>query len=207
MPRQPALKTVPRVFYKADAQLVAPQLLNKILRMDDGRAGRIVEVEAYRGAEDPAAHSFRGPTARTATMFGPNGHLYVYFSYGIHWCCNITCGLPGQAVLIRAIEPYAGVELIRAARPSIQRERDLGSGPGRLTQALGITGSHDGADLVKGDRGVRLMSDGREPPAVAVATARIGISKAMDLPLRWYVPGSAHVSGIRRLRSPGVDLE
>jgi DNA-3-methyladenine glycosylase len=186
---------VPRDFYRRDPRLVAPELLNKVLVRGD-RRGRIVEVEAYVGGIDPAAHGYRGQTARNASMFGPPGHLYVYFSYGMHWCCNPVCGEVGEgvAVLIRALAPVAGLEDMRAARLPARRDRDLCSGPARLTQALGITGSDDGADLVTGDRGIRIEDDGVPPPARPAVTARIGISKAADEPWRWYVDGDPHVS-------------
>ena len=192
-------KRVPRKFYLRHPAEVAPELLNKLLVRDDGRAGRIVEVEAYAGADDPAAHSFRGPTARNATMFGEGGHMYVYFSYGMHWCANAVCGKgQGWGVLLRAIEPVAGIDLMREARGHPARERDLGSGPGRLGQAMGITRALDGADLVDGDRGVRIVSDGMAPPADAVAGPRVGISRAVDRPWRWHVPAHAHVSRARK---------
>jgi DNA-3-methyladenine glycosylase len=159
----------------------------------NGRSGRIVEVEAYLGAVDPAAHSYRGPTPRNATMFGPPGHLYVYFSYGMHWCCNPVCG-DGLAVLLRALAPLDGIEAMRAVRPAARRDRDLTNGPARLTQALGITGVADGADLVTGDRGIVIVDDGTPPPAAPTATSRIGITKAAGEPWRWYVPGDPHVS-------------
>lgn len=189
-------KTLPRTFYRRDSRVVAPQLLNKLIVCADGRVGRIVEVEAYCGPEDPAAHTYRGKTARNATMFGDGGHLYVYFSYGMHWCANAVCGKVGQgiAVLLRAIEPVADIEQIRLARPKAKRDRDLGSGPARLTQALGITGVFDGADLVRNDRGIRLVDDGTAPPAVPGTSVRIGISKGIEHPWRWYVDGNVHVS-------------
>ncbi|MEG3190898.1 DNA-3-methyladenine glycosylase [Lysobacter sp. D1-1-M9] len=175
---------------------VAPDLLNKILLGVDGRAGRIVETEAYRGACDAAAHSFRGRTARNATMFGPPGHLYVYFSYGMHWCGNAVCSSEGDgsAVLLRAIEPLAGLARMRAARPRAARERDLCSGPARLCQALGIDGSHDGIDLVSRRAAFMIADDGMPPPADPVAAPRIGITRAADRPWRWYVRGNVHVS-------------
>ena len=205
----PACTPLPRAFYQRHPTLVAPELLNKLLVRDDGRAGRIVEVEAYAGSEDPAAHSFRGMTARTATMFGDAGHLYVYFSYGMHWGSNAVCGEVGQGwgVLLRALEPVQGLALIRQARPAIRRDRDLASGPGRLSQALGITKALDGADLVGGDRGIRIVDDGVAPPALPAVGPRIGISKAVEFPWRWHVAGNAHVSRPpstpRRPPSPG----
>ena len=187
---------VPRHFYRRHPALVAPELLNKILLRDDGRAARIVEVEAYAGSEDPAAHSFRGKTARTATMFGEPGHLYVYFTYGMHWGSNAVCGDVGEGmgVLLRAAEPLTGIEAMRALRPAARRDRDLASGPGKLSQAFGITGVLDGVDLVSGDGGIAIVSDGTPPPQDAVVGPRIGISRAVDFPWRWHVPGSSHVS-------------
>lgn len=187
---------LPRDFYRRHPVVVAPELLNKILWRNDGRAGRIVEVEAYAGSEDPAAHSFRGRTARNATMFGEAGHLYVYFTYGMHWGSNAVCGEVGEGtgVLLRAIEPLEGLDDMREARPAARRDRDLGSGPGKLSQAFGITRDLDGADLVTADRGISIVSDGTPPPIDPVVGPRIGISKATDLPWRWHVPGHAHVS-------------
>lgn len=189
-------RPLPREFYGRHPTLVAPELLNKLLVRADGRAGRIVEVEAYAGDEDPAAHSFRGMTQRNASMFGEAGHLYVYLSYGMHWCANAVCGEAGQgwAVLLRALEPVAGLELIRRARPAIRRERELAGGPGRLCQAMDITRALDGADLVADDRGIRIVSDGVEPPVRPVVGRRVGISKAIDFPWRWHVPDHPHVS-------------
>jgi DNA-3-methyladenine glycosylase len=165
----------------------------------DGRAGRIVEAEAYYST-DAASHSYRGVTARTAVMFGPPGHLYVYFSYGMHWCCNPVCGDDGdgQAVLLRALAPLAGQDLMRAARgPAARRERDLCSGPGKLCQAMGIDSGCNGVDLVSGAGGIAILDDRTPPPAAPGIGTRIGITAAADLPLRWWVPGDPNVSRTR----------
>lgn len=191
--RWPAL---PRAFYRRDPRVVAPDLLNKLLVREDGRAGRIVEVEAYCGPEDPAAHTFSGKTRRNATMFGDGGHLYVYFTYGMHWCANAVCGEEGEGVgvLIRAMEPVIGMEAMRQARGNPARAREIGSGPARLAQALGITGELDGADLVQADSGIWVADDGMPAPRKPVAGPRVGISKAIDHPWRWHVPDNPHVS-------------
>jgi len=186
--------TLPASFYQRAATALGPVLLNKLLVASDGRTGRIVEVEAYTGSDDPASHSHRGKTQRNATMFGPPGLLYVYLSYGIHWCANVVCGSEGEgtAVLIRALEPVAGLQRMREARSKARRDLDLCRGPARLAQALGITGEDDGTDLVEGP--FRLVDDGVPPPPAPVVTTRIGISRATDLPWRWYVPDNPHVS-------------
>jgi len=187
---------LPRDFYRRDPRVVAPELLNKILVAPDGRSGRIVEVEAYCGAEDPAAHTYRGQTARNATMFGPPGHMYVYFTYGMHWCANTVCGDEGEGwgVLLRALEPLTGLERMRVSRPKAKRDTELCSGPARLTQALGITGVNNGADLVLGNQDLRVVSDGTPAGDTAVASQRIGISQAREHPWRWHLAGNAHVS-------------
>ena len=204
MPPRP----LPRRFYRRDPRVVAPELLNKVLACG-GRSGRIVEVEAYCGGEDPGSHAYRGRTARNATMFGPPGHLYVYFSYGVHWCANMVCGPDGVgvAVLLRALAPVRGIEEMRVARGSaVRRDRDLCSGPGKLCQALGITRAHDGADLVSGDRAVTIVDDGVPPPDAPAVALRVGLTAGADFPWRWYVPGDPNVSrpAAPRLRSAGA---
>lgn len=188
---------VPRAFYERPAVAVAPQLLNKLLACSDGRVGRIVEVEAYAGAIDPAAHTYRGQTARNAVMFGPAGHMYVYFTYGMHWCANCVCHT-GEGVLIRALEPVHGIELMRLARREGTRDRDLCRGPARLAQAMGIAGAQNGVDLVRGAEGYALVDDGVPPPKKVAGGVRIGISVGIDFPWRWSVPGNRYVSGPAR---------
>jgi DNA-3-methyladenine glycosylase len=184
-----------RAFYRRDPLLVAPDLLNKVL-VHGARAGRIVEVEAYRGADDPASHAFRGPTPRTEVMFGPPGHLYVYFTYGMHWCANAVTSADGTAgaVLIRALAPLRGLDEMAAARPKARRPVDLANGPAKACQAMGVDGALDGADLVRADRGVTITDDGTPPPAAPDTGPRIGISVAVDRPWRFSVPGDPHRS-------------
>ena len=184
-----------RPFFERPATTVAPRLLNKILASADGRAGRIVEVEAYVGSVDPAAHTFRGKTARNAIMFGPAGHMYVYFTYGMHWCCNCVCRPAGEGVLIRALEPLHGLEQMRVARPSASKDRDLCRGPARLTQAMGITGVQNGIDLIGARDGYAIVDDGTAPPKGLPGGPRIGIRLAKELPWRWSVPNNRYVSG------------
>jgi DNA-3-methyladenine glycosylase len=191
---------LPRSFYLRDPRVVAPELLNKLL-VAGSRAGRIVEVEAYCGREDPGSHAYRGLTPRNAVMFGPPGRLYVYRSYGVHWCANAVCRPDGvgEAVLIRALAPVSGTEEMRAARSRGQihplAERDLCRGPGRLCQALGIGGEHNGADLVAGDRGVQIVDDDVVPPSEPGVSVRIGLTKGAEHPWRYFVAGDRHVSG------------
>lgn len=186
-----------RRFYARPVTEVAQDLLNKVLVGPSGRAGRIVEVEAYGGGDDPGSHAFRGLTPRTEVMFGPPGRLYVYFTYGMHWCANAVAETDGAAgaVLLRALTPLEGLEAMRAARgPAAARDRDLCSGPAKLTQALGIDGAFNGADLTTGSDGVTIVSDGIEPPARPVCSTRIGLSAGADRRWRWYVPNTADVS-------------
>jgi DNA-3-methyladenine glycosylase len=195
-----------RGFYARDPREVAPELLGKLLVHDDPeagrRAGRIVEVEAYCGGEDPGSHAYRGETPRNRTMFGPPGGLYVYFTYGMHWCANVVTGGVGEgvAVLLRALAPTEGLDAMRRARVRARRDRDLCSGPAKLCQALGIDRAYDGADLVTGDRGVWIADDGTAPPADPAVTTRIGLTQGAEHPWRWFVPGDPNVSGPRTPR-------
>jgi DNA-3-methyladenine glycosylase len=189
-----------RKFYAHDARTLAPILLNKVLVHHDPDAGRlavrIVEVEAYAGEEDAGSHGFRGPTKRNATMFGPPGHLYVYFTYGMHWCANVVAGSDGlaNAVLLRAAAPMTGIDTMRSRRPAAKSDAELCSGPARLTQALGLAGAHDGVDLVRGI--VRLLDDGTPPPVDPTVTTRVGlrVGRGDEHPWRFLVPGDRNVS-------------
>jgi DNA-3-methyladenine glycosylase len=168
---------------------VARQLLGCTFLVD-GVGGLVVETEAY-APEDSASHAFRGRTPRNAAMFGPAGHLYVYRSYGLHWCANVVCGAEGigSAVLVRALEPTSGLDRM-AARRGLADPRLFCAGPGRLTQALGVTGEHDGAAL---DRAPFALLPRLDEPDVVVGP-RVGISTATDLPWRYAVAGSPYVS-------------
>ena len=194
-----ASRRLPRSFYERDARDVAPLLLNKVL-VHGGKRGRIVEVEAYVGdGTDPGSHAHRGKTARNAVMFGPPGHLYVYFTFGMHWCCNAVCDPEGtaSAVLLRAVEPLARVDEMRPLRPKARTDVDLANGPAKLCQAFGITGVHNGVDLVRPPAGgITIVDDGTSPPEDPVVSTRIGLSAGGELPWRWYVAGSAHVSRV-----------
>jgi DNA-3-methyladenine glycosylase len=191
MPFGPILK---RVFYARSTLEVARGLLGKVL-VHGPAAGVIVETEAYLGGDDLASHSARGITDRTRVIFGPPGHAYVYFIYGMYECLNLVAEPEGQpgCVLIRALEPAAGLDLMRRRRPSARKTEDLASGPGKLTLALAITRAQNGADVTRGSLVVREPS---EPRAVEIqATPRIGITKCADLPLRFVIRGNRFVSG------------
>jgi DNA-3-methyladenine glycosylase len=178
-----------RDFFARPVHEVAPELIGATLLVD-GVGGRIVEVEAY-DQDDPASHSFRGVTVRTASMFGPAGHAYVYRSYGIHWCLNLVCGFEGraEAALVRALEPTRGLDAMRERR-GLEAERALCSGPGKLCQALGITRAHDGVAL--DEPPFEILARETEPP-LAVGP-RIGITRAVEQPWRYGLAGSPFLS-------------
>ena len=187
---------LPREFFARSVHEVAPDLIGVTLLVD-GVGGTIVEVEAY-DQEDPAAHSFRGKTARNASMFGPPGHAYVYRSYGIHWCLNFVCEPEevASAVLVRALEPMRGLDEMRRRR-RLEDERLLCAGPGRLCQALGITREHDGLAL---DEPPFELLRRTEEPEIATGP-RIGITQAVDRPWRYVLAGSRYLSRSVRPRS------
>ncbi len=186
-----------RAFYERPTVEVTRDLLGKlIVHKLDGctLAGKIVETEAYLGLNDQAAHAFRGLTNRTRVIFGPPGHAYVYFIYGMYECLNLVCEPDGVAgcVLIRALEPVAGIDQMWRRRPAARRLRDLASGPGKLTLAMGITREHYGRDVTRGDLQVREFPGAAAPEIVT--TARVGISVSRDLPLRFYIKDNEFVS-------------
>ena len=193
-------RSLPRAFYDRPTELVARELLGAILEhhsADGVTSGRIVETEAYLGPDDPACHAVAGRTARTWHLHGPPGIAYVYFIYGVHWCFNAVTREEGHgsAVLVRAIEPIEGMPLMRIRRAGARREVDLTNGPGKLCQALGIDGALDGARL---DRGPLRIRSGESIPDTDVGvSARIGITRAAEWPLRWFVRGNAYVSAGR----------
>lgn len=198
------MQIVPRSFYERPAEQVARELLGKVLvHRINGRtlAGRIVEAEAYIGEHDPAAHASAGRTHRTAVLYGPGGHAYVYLIYGLYECLNLVAeheGVPG-CVLIRAIEPMDGAEEMKRRR-QVDRMEDIASGPGKLTRAMGITRAHSGADVARGD--LTVQSDGTVPSKIVVGP-RIGITKAVDWPLRFHIAGNPFVSGGSTARTNG----
>jgi DNA-3-methyladenine glycosylase len=196
---------LPRSFFNRDPRQVGPDLLGKVLVRRQGRrtlTGRIVEVEAYLGADDPAAHAYSGKTPRNAVLFGPPGFAYVYFIYGNHFCLNVSClpeGTPG-GILFRALEPIEGIEEMFRMR-GIGNDSDLRkltSGPGRLAAAFGITRARDNdKDLTSARSDLYVAADGTPAPQILV-TKRIGITKAAAMPLRYVVEGSRFVSGNKR---------
>jgi DNA-3-methyladenine glycosylase len=189
----PEPEILPRKFYARSAIEVAKDLLGKVL-VHGETAGRIVETEAYLGADDLAAHSASGITDRTRVIFGPPGHAYVYLIYGVYQCLNIVAepeGRPG-CVLIRAIEPTAGIETMQQRRPSAKKLEALASGPGKLTLAINITRNLNGADVTKGP--IFVVRQRPEPRFRIKTTPRIGITKCAHLPLRFLIEGNPFVS-------------
>ena len=196
------MKRLPRGFYERDALTVARDLIGCLFvhRHREGLAAvRLVETEAYRGPQDPGSHGYRGMTPRTEVMFGPPGRLYVYFTYGMHWCANVVCGTEGtcEAVLLRAGEPVLGVDLMRKHRGDV-RDALLASGPARLAQALGLSKSHNGATLLRG--GELWCAEDEHTAGVRSGevsqTTRIGLGagRGDDIPWRFVVPGHPHAS-------------
>ena len=197
-------EALPASFYDRETEIVSRELLGAVLscRTAEGlAAGRIVETEAYLGEHDPACHA-AGPglTERTRPLYGPPGIAYVYFIYGVHWCFNAVTREHGQpsAVLVRAVEPLEGVNLMRARRPAARTDRDLTNGPGKLCAALGIGPQHNGVPLQTSPlmitRGITYAED------AIVTGPRIGITKAADWPLRFYVADSPYVSARPRVK-------
>jgi DNA-3-methyladenine glycosylase len=198
-----------RGFFNRDAATVARELLGKLLIRREGRrllAGRIVEDEAYLGQQDPAAHAYSGKTDRNAVLFGPPGYAYVYFIYGNHYCLNVSCMAEGQGegVLFRAMEPVFGLDEMAMARnlalpraPSPAQLRMVSSGPGRMSEALGITRERDNnKDLTSAKSDLWFADDGYRPERI-VATPRVGITKAVDRALRFVIAGNPYVSAKR----------
>jgi DNA-3-methyladenine glycosylase len=185
-----------------DVLAAAVRLLGCVLEADtpDGTvAVRLVEVEAYRGADDAASHSFRGPTPRNAVMFGPAGHLYVYFVYGMHFCANVTA-LPegeGGGILLRAGEVVSDLGAARARRPTARRDADLARGPARLAALLGLDRGHNGLDVASPASPVRVVARPPVDPAQVRTGPRVGVAAAHDLPWRFWVAGSPAVSPYR----------
>jgi DNA-3-methyladenine glycosylase len=215
----PRPERVPRSALAPPSLDVAASLLGARIVADDDRgervAVRLTEVEAYMGSADPGSHGFRGRTRRTDVMFGPPGHLYVYFTYGMHWCANVVCGPDGaaSAVLLRAGEVVEGLDLARARRPSCRRDPDLARGPARLTTALGLTGRHNGLDLCAGVTEVWLETGNRRPDDVRTGP-RVGVSgaggDARVFPWRLWLAGESSVSTYRPgkpRRRPAADSE
>ncbi len=191
-----------RSFYCRNTLTVAKQLLGKLLvrELPEGKvAGKIVEVEAYRGSDDPASHAYKGKTQRNQIMFGEGGYAYIYFIYGKHFCLNVTTekvGVPG-AVLIRAVEPVYGIEIMKRKRRT-ENVKSLTNGPGKLTQAMDITVELNGWDLTRGEKLYICDLDVVEPFEV-VSSGRIGVKAGADKPWRFFIKGNLFVS--RRIGS------
>ena len=200
---------LPRSFFDRPAHVVAPDLLGRVVshRSDDGVVAlQLSEVEAYAGeGEDPASHAYRGRTARNEAMFADPGTVYVYFTYGMHWCLNLVCGPRGQAsaVLLRAGRVVEGEEVARARRPAARGVVDLAQGPGRLAVALGVDGTSDGVDGCARGSDLRVFDGGsRDRPTVAVGR-RVGVSgEGAATPWRYWVVDDPTVSRYRPGRRP-----
>ena len=178
------------------------ELLGAVLEVDSPQgtvAVALSEVEVYAGLADPASHAYRGRTARNAVMFGPAGFLYVYFVYGMHWCCNVVCGPDGEpsAVLLRAGRVVAGEELARARRPAARTATELARGPARLAGTLGLVGTDTGADLLDPASPIRLLAGTRVPDAKVRRGPRVGVAAAAEVPWRMWVDGDPTVSAYR----------
>ncbi|HEX3649697.1 MAG TPA: DNA-3-methyladenine glycosylase [Pseudonocardiaceae bacterium] len=186
-----------------DPLVMARLLLGSVLASDVGGervAVRLVEIEAYRGFDDPASHTYRGRTDRNTVMFGPAGHLYVYFVYGMHFCANVvamTDGVPG-AVLLRAGEVVDGVAAAHRRRPAARSDAELAKGPARLTGVLGLARGHNGVDLTDPASQVRLHTGDPVPDESVRTGPRVGVATAMEVPWRWWIDGSPAVSTYRR---------
>jgi DNA-3-methyladenine glycosylase len=193
---------LPRSFYNRPVLKVARELLGAVVvrRAPEGTVAiRLTEVEAYAGQDDPGSHAFRGPTNRTAVMFGPPGHVYVYFTYGMHWCMNLVCAPAGtaSAVLLRAGEVVRGIEIARDRRGPRVRDRDLARGPARLAMALGVTGDLNGTDAVAGDV-LRVHTGTPVADATVAVSPRTGVAGAGAVhPWRFHVVGEPSVSPYR----------
>lgn len=202
--------TVDRAWLARPALVIAPRLLNAVVVSEVGGvrvAARLTELEAYEGMDDPASHAFRGRTARTAVMFGPPGHLYCYFTYGMHWCANIVCGADGvaAAVLLRAGQIVEGVDVARARRPAARRDVDLGRGPARLATCLGLGAEQNGLDLCDPASPVHLESRPLRRARTVAAGPRVGISVATERAWRFWLTDDPTVSTFKaggRKRAP-----
>jgi DNA-3-methyladenine glycosylase len=200
---------LPRDFFDRQSVAVAPDLLGCLLSHQTAEGlvtVRLTEVEAYLGESDPASHAFRGRTARNAVMYGPPGHAYVYFTYGMHFCVNLVCQPEGHpsAVLLRAGQVVGGVPLAaerrsqRSRSGAVPRERDLARGPALLCEALGIDRSHNGADVCTPGSGLRVLAPAKPVPAAGIAAGpRVGVSRAADVAWRFWITGDPAVSVYR----------
>lgn len=202
-------EALPREFFARPALDVAPDLLGRVIECR-GVAVRLTEVEAYAGLDDPASHAYRGPTPRTAVMFGPPGHVYVYFVYGMHWCANLVCETDGVAgaVLLRAGEVVSGHDEARRRRPTARTDRELARGPARLAGVLALTGADSGSDLGgEAEEWLRVLPGTPVPRSQVRTGPRVGVIRAADWPWRFWVDADPTVSVYRpstRRGQPGT---